>query len=218
MDGDLSLKIAGIFLIIFGIAGIMASGYAALKVKKLSETELTISIIEALTDFNLDVIKNRDEIKGKLSSSTSGIDNASKSIRNSALSIEHAGGKIKSAGEKLNSKELIEAGDELASAASELLNSSAELEKSVSSLRDVEGSLSDFFSSISRNIDASIQGIEGITKKSSIKLPLYLACLYFFILHLALFISGIALISAGESYGRSHSYGDELEEFEGGEP
>jgi len=208
MNGDLSLKIAGVFLIIFGMVGVIASSYAALKVRKMSETKLTISIIEALTDFNLDVIKNRDEIKSKLSSTSSGIENARKNIKNSALKIESAGGKIRTAGEKLNSKELVEAGDDLSLAATELLNSSAELEKSVSSLRDVENSLSDFFSSISKNIDASIQGIEGITKKSSIKLPLYIACLYFFILHSALLISGIALISAGESYG---------EELEGGE-
>ena len=209
------LKIAGVFLIIFGVAGMIASSYAAFKVSKISETELTISLIEALTDFNLDVIKNRDEIETKLSSATSGIENAKTNIKNSALKVSSAGSKIKTAGEKLKSSELSGAGDDLESAASELLKSSEELEKTAGSLRDVESSLTDFFSTISENIDASIQGIEGITKKSSIKLPLYLACLYLFILHSVLLLAGVALISASETYAQS--YGEELEEFEGEE-
>lgn len=210
-----ALKIAGVFLIIFGIAGIVASGYAAFKVSKLSESKLTISVIESLTEFNLDIIKNRDEIKSKLNSATSGIENAKENIKNSASKVDSAGSKIKTAGNKLGSDELSSAGEDLNSAASELLKSSEELEKSVASLRDVESSLTDFFSTVSENIDAGIQGIEGMEKKANIKAPLYIACIYFLILHSALLLAGIALISAGESYAKS--YGEELEELEGEE-
>jgi len=220
MTKSLFVSISGMFLILLGIIGMAASGYGALLVKKTSEAKLTLSLTEALTELNLDIIEGKDKTQRRLNKSSSNIESAGAKIEKAGEKINSAASKMKTAGEKLNSTELVGASSDFAAASDELKGASGDIKEAGSDLNDAKESLTELLTSLSSSVDSTIQGTESMARSRLIKNALYAFLGYLFLIHFVLFITGASLlmVSSGEEhadiYRERERDEDEIEEAE----
>lgn len=217
MAGGMFVKASGVFLILLGIIGMAASGYGVLLAGKISEGKLTLSLTEALTELNLDIIKGKDKTESRLNKSSSNIESAGNKIDSAGGKISSGSEKMKIAGSKLNSSELIAAAADFTAASEDLGGASTDIKQAGNDLKETKNSLSELLLRISSSIDSTVQGIEAMAKGGRVKKALYGVLGYLFLIHFVLFVIGASLlmVSSGEPedmYYRERGYGREEDE------